>query len=69
MPALVRAADRIMRYDYFVIPTCYLGKHWVAYYDFYEYPENLPEFGLGHLDYWWINAEKFDALKAANAFQ
>lgn len=69
MAALIRAADRIMRYDYFVVPVWYLGKNWVAYYDFYEYPENLPEFGLGHLDYWWFNQEKFDALSAAGAFQ
>ncbi|MEL7178319.1 MAG: extracellular solute-binding protein [Pseudomonadota bacterium] len=69
MSALVRAADRIMRYDYFVIPTWYLGKHWVAYYDFYEYPENLPEFGLGHLDYWWVNQDKYNDLIAAGAFK
>lgn len=69
MAAAVRAIDRIMRYDYFVVPVWYLGKNWVAYYDFYEYPENLPEFGLGHLDYWWFNQEKFDALTAAGAFQ
>ena len=69
MSALIRAADRIMRYDYFVVPVWYLGKHWVAYYDFYEYPENLPEFGLGYLDYWWINQEKYDALVAAGALK
>lgn len=67
MSALIRAADRIMRYDYFVVPVWYLGKHWVAHYDFYEYPENLPEFGLGYLDYWWINEDKYDALVAAGA--
>ena len=69
MTTLIKAADRIMRYDYFMVPVWYLGKHWVAYYDMYEYPENLPEFGLGHLDYWWFNQEKADALKAAGAFQ
>lgn len=69
MAAGVRAIDRIMRHEYFVVPVWYLGKNWVAYYDFYEYPENLPEFGLGHLEYWWINPKKFDALKAAGAFQ
>ena len=69
MAAGVRAIDRIMRYEYFMIPTWYLGRNWVAYYDMYEYPENLPEFGLGHLDYWWFNQEKADALIAAGAFQ
>lgn len=69
MAALVRAADRILRYDYFVVPVWYLGKNWVARYDFYEYPENLPEFGLGHLDYWWVNQDKYNDLVAAGAFQ
>ena len=69
MAAAVRAIDRVMRYDYFVVPVWYLGQNWVAYYDFYEYPENLPEFGLGHLDYWWVNQEKYDALVAAGALQ
>jgi microcin C transport system substrate-binding protein len=69
MAAGVRAIDRLLRYDYFVVPVWYLGQNWVAYYDFYEYPDNLPEFGLGHLDYWWFNQEKYDALVAAGALQ
>ncbi|NNE87926.1 MAG: ABC transporter substrate-binding protein [Silicimonas sp.] len=65
----VRAIDRIMRYDYFIVPVWALQKNWVAYYDMYEYPENLPEFGLGHLEYWWINQEKLDSLRAAGALK
>ncbi|MEO1637828.1 MAG: extracellular solute-binding protein [Pseudomonadota bacterium] len=69
MAAAVRAIDRVMRYDYFIVPVWYLGQNWVAYYDFYEYPEDLPEFGLGYLDYWWINQDKYEALVAEGAFQ
>ena len=69
MSAGVRAIDRIMRYDYFIVPIWTQSKNWVAYYDMYEYPSNLPEFGLGYLDYWWINPEKAEALTAAGAFQ
>jgi microcin C transport system substrate-binding protein len=69
MSALVRAIDRIMRYDYFVVPTWMLQENWVAYYDMYEYPENLPEFGLGYLDYWWIDEEKAAALRSAGALR
>ncbi|MBB5721008.1 microcin C transport system substrate-binding protein [Loktanella ponticola] len=69
MAALVRAADRIMRHEYFIVPIWYLGKNWAAYFDMYEHPENLPEFGLGHLDYWWFNDEKFEALKSAGALR
>ena len=69
MSALVRAIDRIMRYDYFIVPTWMLQENWVAYYDMYEYPENLPEFGLGYLDYWWIDEEKAAALRSAGALR
>lgn len=69
MSALITAADRIMRYDYFVVPVWYLGKHWVAYFDMYEHPENLAPYGLGHLDHWWFNQEKFEALQAAGALR
>ncbi len=69
MAAMVMAADRILRHEYFMVPAWYLGKNWVAYFDMYEHPENLPEFGLGHLDYWWFNQEKYDVLRAAGAFQ
>ncbi|WP_439103375.1 extracellular solute-binding protein, partial [Celeribacter marinus] len=32
MSAALKAVDRLFRYDYFVVPTWYLDKHWVAYY-------------------------------------
>ncbi|MEM6693694.1 MAG: extracellular solute-binding protein [Pseudomonadota bacterium] len=69
MSAVIRAIDRIMRYDYFMVPIWMLQEDWVAYYDMYEYPENLPEFGLGYLDYWWINPDKEAALRAAGALR
>ncbi len=69
MAAGVRAIDRVMRHEYFIVPTWFAGANWVAYFDMFEYPENLPEFGLGHLDYWWFNQDKADALIAAGALR
>ncbi len=69
MAAAISAVDRILRYDYFVVPVWTLRESWVAYYDMYEYPENLPEFSTGEMDFWWINQDKADALRAAGAFQ
>lgn len=69
MAAAVRAIDRIMRYDYFMVPAWYKADYWVAYYDFYEHPENLPPYALGDMTIWWSNAEKAAALKAAGAFE
>lgn len=69
MTAAVRAIDRIMRNDLFVIPVWYLSNHWVAYWDMYEHPEELPPYALGHLDFWWYNAEGHEALRAAGALR
>jgi microcin C transport system substrate-binding protein len=69
MAAAVRAADRIMRHDYFIVPIWYLGNYWLAYYDMFEHPAELPAYGLGHLDWWWFNAQKAEALVAAGALR
>jgi microcin C transport system substrate-binding protein len=69
MEAGLRAIDRIMRAELFIIPIWYNDKHWVTYYDQYEHPENLPPFGLGQYDFWWYNADKADALKAAGVLK
>ena len=69
MAAGVRAIDRIMRRELFIVPTWYNPNYWVAYFDMYEYPEPLPPYALGQLDFWWYNAEKGDALRAAGALR
>jgi microcin C transport system substrate-binding protein len=37
----------------------------VAYYDMYRYPDNLPPYSLGFLDFWWIDPEAQAALEEA----
>ncbi|MEM6657335.1 MAG: extracellular solute-binding protein [Pseudomonadota bacterium] len=63
------ALDRALRYEFFVIPVGYIADYWTAYYDMYEYPENLPPYSLGYLDLWWIDPEKEAALKAKGALR
>ena len=69
LAAHVRAIDRIMRFDYFMVPVWTLSSHWVAHYDMYGRPEVQPPFSLGHLDTWWIDPDKEAALKAAGALR
>lgn len=64
-----RALDRVLRAELFWIPQWFKDKHTVAYFDQYRYPENLPPFDLGVLDFWWYDAEAAAALKDAGAFQ
>ena len=69
MEAGLRAIDRIMRREVFIVPVWFNDKYWVAYYDQYEHPENLPPFALGQYDFWWYNADKGEQLKAAGVLK
>ena len=64
----VKALDRVLRSYYFWIPQWFKDVHTVAYYDYYEHPENLPPYDMGLLDFWWINNEKYNELKNEGAF-
>ena len=63
-----RALDRVLRAEVFWVPQWFKNTHNVAYYDMYRYPENLPPYALGTLDFWWFDQAAHDKLKAAGAF-
>ncbi|MBC7157545.1 MAG: ABC transporter substrate-binding protein [Rhodobacteraceae bacterium] len=65
----VHALDRVLRAERFWVPQWFKDVHTVAYYDLYEFPDPLPPYALGNLDFWWFNAEKADALRAAGAIR
>jgi len=65
----VTALDRVLRAERFWVPQWFKPSHWVAYYDMYERPENMPPYALGYLDFWWFNADKADALRASGALR
>lgn len=65
----VHAFDRVLRSLGFTVPQWYKNVHTVAYYDMFEHPETIPPYGLGYLDFWWYNADKHEALKAAGALR
>lgn len=69
MVTRTRALDRVLRAEHFRIPQWYNPSHWVAYYDMYEHPEELPPFDLGSLSVWWINQDKAAALRSAGALR
>ena len=60
--ATLQALDRALRWEFFMIPLWYNPDTWVAYYDQYDYPEPLPDYALGHLDFWWYDAEGHEEL-------
>jgi microcin C transport system substrate-binding protein len=52
-----------------MVPVWYNDSHWVAYWDQYEHPEELPPYALGPLDFWWYDAEGAAELRAAGALR
>ena len=66
---MMRALDRALRYEFFIIPDGFKPDYWVAYFDQYEHPETIPPYALGTLDFWWFNADKAAALKAAGVLR
>jgi microcin C transport system substrate-binding protein len=64
-----RALDRALRAERFWIPQWFKAEHWVAYVDMYEHPDPLPPYSLGHTDFWWWNADKAAALRAAGVIR
>lgn len=63
------ALDRALRHQAAVVPVWYAQDHWVAYFDQYEHTETIPPFDLGYLDFWWYNADKGAALRAAGVLR
>jgi microcin C transport system substrate-binding protein len=63
----VRALDRVLRAHGFWVPQWEKAEYWVAYWDQYRYPDELPPLALGVLDFWWYDAEAAAALREAGA--
>ena len=52
------ALDRALRYERVITHAGYVPETWVAYFDMFERPEELPPYAVGVLDFWWYNKEK-----------
>ena len=63
-----RALDRVLRAEVFWVPQWFRNTHNIAYYDMYRYPDTLPPYALGVLDFWWFDQDAYARLKADGAF-
>ena len=52
----VRAMDRILTHNYYVIPNFYIASYRIAYWNKFELPKISPKYGLG-IYTWWIKDE------------
>ncbi|MFV0409608.1 MAG: extracellular solute-binding protein [Paracoccus sp. (in: a-proteobacteria)] len=75
MVTATHALDRALRAMRPWVPNWYNAEMNIAYYDQYEYPDELPPYLTSdpsfqwYLDFWWYNAEKAEQLKKAGVLR
>jgi len=55
---ICHALDRVMLWQYYVIPHWYIGSFRIAYWDMFSKPDIAPKYGLAVEDAWWIDPAK-----------
>ncbi len=52
LKAYVHALDRVLLWNYYMVPGYYLGAYWIAYWSDIKHPKVMPKYGLD-MDSWW----------------
>ncbi len=60
---ITRALDRVLLWNYYVIPQWHISAYRVLYWDIFDQPKQKPKYSLG-FDTWWINQNKFDFINS-----
>ncbi len=55
---ICHALDRVLLWNFYVIPHWYIGSYRVAYWDMFGMPAISPKYGLDTSDAWWIDPTK-----------
>ena len=53
----IHALDRVLLWGHYVVPLYHSNKDRIAYWDFFEYPEKIPLYGIV-IESWWVNKDK-----------
>lgn len=54
--AAVKALDRVLLANHFVVPLFYSGEAKIAYWNRLAHPKELPTYGIGFPNIWWSNS-------------
>ncbi|MDR3425639.1 MAG: extracellular solute-binding protein [Alphaproteobacteria bacterium] len=63
--AACRALDRVLLWQYYVIPHWYIGTYRIAYWDKFGQPKIAPKYGLAVEDSWWVDSGKVGRIDEA----
>ncbi len=61
---ITKALDRVLLWNYYVIPQWHISSYRVLYWDFFDQPTIKPKYSLG-FDTWWINQNKYSQIQAS----
>jgi microcin C transport system substrate-binding protein len=56
--------DRVLLWNYYVVPHWHIGVFRVAYWDIFGQPQIAPKYGLANEDTWWIDPAKAQKIMA-----
>jgi microcin C transport system substrate-binding protein len=62
LKATTRALDRVVLWNFNVVPQFHPDEIWFAYWDKFGYPERTPTYGTGFPATWWIEPERAGRL-------
>ena len=60
---ITRALDRVLLWNYYVIPQWHISAYRVLYWDLFDQPKQKPKYSLG-FDTWWVNQNKFNFINS-----
>lgn len=62
--ATTHALDRVLLWNFYVVPQYYRSAVWLAYWNKFSFPDKQPSYLGVDLDSWWIDPDKEKALAA-----
>ena len=65
--AATKALDRVLLWNYYVVPQWHLPSERLAYWDMFGHPDKLPSQTVAFLKTWWADTAKQAALATARA--
>lgn len=61
--AATHALDRVLLWNFYMVPQWHLAETWVAHWDKFGIPDKQPSFSGVDTDSWWVDEDKAAALR------
>lgn len=62
--AATHALDRVLLWNYYMVPQWHLSEVWIAYWNKFGIPDKQPTYSGVDTDSWWIEQDKAEAVDA-----